>query len=173
MIRPGMVSVTFRGATVEQVIAHTVAAGLEGIEWGGDVHCPPGDARLAADIGRRTREAGLRIFSYGSYYRAGDVDDRCPTFEPALESALAMEAPLIRIWAGRRGSDKADEDYRMRVVDDLRRVTELAHAHGRSVAIEYHRNTLTDTPASTAALKANAPLLSEDRLAPLTKGAEE
>ena len=43
MIRPGLCSVTFRALDVPAVVRLAAEAGLERIEWAGDVHVPPGD----------------------------------------------------------------------------------------------------------------------------------
>ena len=42
-IKTGMTSVTFRKKSAEDVIAIVKEAGLDGIEWGGDIHVPAGD----------------------------------------------------------------------------------------------------------------------------------
>jgi len=60
MIKSGLVSVTFRKLTPAHIIQLVVDAGLEGVEWGGDVHAPPGDARLAQEIARMTVDAGVK-----------------------------------------------------------------------------------------------------------------
>lgn len=39
-IKTGMTSVTFRKKSAENVIALVKEAGLDGIEWGGDIHVP-------------------------------------------------------------------------------------------------------------------------------------
>ena len=91
-MRTGLTSVTFRQKSVEEIIALAAQAGLSGIEWGGDVHVAPGDAASAAETARKTREAGLAVLSYGSYYRGGEGED----FAPILASARALGAPVIR-----------------------------------------------------------------------------
>lgn len=47
-VKTGLVSVTFRQKSVEEIAALTAEAGLSGVEWGGDVHVPPGDREAAA-----------------------------------------------------------------------------------------------------------------------------
>ena len=66
-MQTGIVSVTFRALAPEQVIALTKQAGLDGIEWGSDVHVPCGAGlRHAEHVGELTRAAGLSVLSLGS-----------------------------------------------------------------------------------------------------------
>jgi sugar phosphate isomerase/epimerase len=142
--------VTFRRLASEEVVRWAAEARLAGIEWGGDIHVPPGDlaaARRAADL---TRAAGLEVASYGSYYRLGQEPP--DLFARVLETAIALGAPIIRVWAGRLGSDNADAAFRAAVADDGRRIADMAAAKGLRIATEWHGNTLTDTAASASAL---------------------
>jgi sugar phosphate isomerase/epimerase len=150
MIHPGLVSITFRKLSPREIVDLVVQAGLSGIEWGGDVHVPHGDLRQARRVRHMTREAGLEVASYGSYYRAG-VDGMGP-FEPVVDTALELDAPVIRVWAGNRASADADAAYRARVVHESRRVADLAGRAGVAVAYEFHPRTLTDTSESARAL---------------------
>lgn len=147
----GLVSISFRNLSVMEILELVGRSGLTGIEWGGDVHVPHGDVLLARQVGEETRAAGLTVAAYGSYYRAGSED---LPFEMVLESALALGAPVIRIWAGRQGSDTIDPSTRRLVTGDMQRVAGLAAAQGIKVACEYHGGTLTDTNASAQALLA-------------------
>jgi 3-dehydroshikimate dehydratase len=150
MILGGLVSVTFRALSPGEIVDLVVQAGLEGIEWGGDVHVPHGDVACAREVYQRTVDAGLTVCSYGSYYRAGTGEP--PDFEAVIESALALNAPLVRVWAGRRGSADADAGYWKAVVEDSQRILGLAQEAGLGVAYEFHENTLTDTNASALRL---------------------
>lgn len=145
---PGVVSVTFRSLDPELIIAECVRAGLTGIEWGGDVHVPHGDVDTAERVGALTRAAGLTVAAYGSYYRFDDVlggPDATLRFETVLETAVALGAPVIRVWAGRKASGDATETERETIVEKAREIGEAARGHGIEVAFEYHRGTLTDT----------------------------
>ena len=148
---PGLVSVTFRRLSAAEVVALSVRHGMRAIEWGGDVHVPTGDLAVARDVAARCADAGIAVEAYGSYYRAsGD-------FAPVLDTALALGASRVRVWAGERGS--AAERDRGAVVDELRRAAELATAAGVEIAVEYHANTLTDTLASALDLFAAVPTM--------------
>ncbi len=149
-IQTGLVSVTFRSLTPRAIVDLVAQTELEAIEWGGDVHVLPGDAEMAREVRRMTLDAGLQIPSYGSYYRVGH--DETGPFEAVLATAVALGAPVIRVWAGRQGSAQADPIYWDRVVADSRRIADLAADEGLRIAYEYHGNTLTDTDAAALRL---------------------
>lgn len=152
MYKTGLCSVTFRDLTAEQVIELTLKAELEGIEWGGDVHVPPGDDERALEVATLTEQANLDIVSYGSYYRVGHNKANAASFEKILETTVKLRAPAVRVWAGSLGSREADEKYRESVVADAKRIASLAEKVGVSIHFEYHGNSLTDTPESAAQL---------------------
>jgi sugar phosphate isomerase/epimerase len=148
MLRSGLVSITFRSLSVAEVVDLARTTGIDGIEWGGDVHVPPGDMQRAREVKHMTEDAGLSVSAYGSYYRLRrDADEEHP-FEAVLASAVALGAPTIRVWAGNQPSAAVDTAERARIVEQSRRVADMAAAPGISIAYEYHSNTLTDTLAS-------------------------
>ncbi|MBU4199782.1 MAG: TIM barrel protein [Verrucomicrobia bacterium] len=152
MIKTGLVSVTFRKLAPAAIINLVRQADLAAIEWGGDIHVPHGNLQQADTVGRMTRDAGLAIAAYGSYYRVGASEQEGLTFDRVLETARALGAPLIRIWAGNRPSAKADADYRRSIGEEARRLAEKAAAAGLVLACEYHGGTLTDTSESAVQL---------------------
>ncbi len=151
MFTIGLCSITFRQKSINEIVDLCREAGVEAIEWGGDVHVPPGDPAAAETARSTTEAAGLKVCSYGSYYR-GDAE--AGDFAPVLASARALGAPVIRVWAGRRGSDQADAAYREEVASCLRQAVEAASGANLTVALEYHGGTLTDTRESAHQLLA-------------------
>lgn len=152
MFKIGLCSVTFRNLSVEEIIKLSIKAGVEGIEWGGDVHVKPGDIERASEVGQLTKAANIEVTSFGSYYRTGDIEENDHSFEEILTTAQYLQAPAIRVWAGSLGSQEADEEYRLKVVDDARRIAELAAQQKISIHFEYHGGTLTDTKESAVNL---------------------
>ena len=143
-IYPGLVSITFRKLTPTEYLFDLVAqAQLTGIEWGGDVHVPHGDIATAHAVRRQTVNAGLQVAAYGSYYRVSH--EETGPFDAVLAAAVALEAPAIRVWAGRQGTEAADDAYWAAVIEDSRRIADLAAVEGIKIAYEFHGNTLTDT----------------------------
>lgn len=152
MLIPGLVSVTFRQLSAEEIVALVTRAGLRSVEWGGDVHVPHGEVGRAREVRAMSEGAGLVCCSYGSYYRLAHADPVNPAFERVLETAVALGVPVIRVWAGTVGSGEASVEHRGRVAEDARRVCELAREAGVRVALEYHSRTLTDTNESAQLL---------------------
>lgn len=153
MIRPGICSVTFRALPVQDVIDLTAAAGLACIEWGGDVHVPPGEAAAAAEVRRATLAAGLEVASYGSYLRcSGSAAEVTAEAEAVVAAAAALGAPRIRIWAGTIGSADASGDERSRIVAGIRATARIAASRGIELGLEWHGGTLTDEIGSTLSL---------------------
>jgi len=182
MIKTGLVSVTFREFSAEQIVKLASQAGLVGIDWGGDIHVPHGDIETAGKVRQITKDAGLEVACYGSYYRIGESnaeyrigksDDEGLSFESVLETAKALGAPTIRVWAGGYSSCQADEEYRQLIVSQSRRIANMAGKAGIAIAYEFHKHTLTDTAESARRLLED---VSHDNVSTLwqtTNGASE
>jgi len=145
MLYSGLCSISFRQLSIDELIALCVKAKIDGIEWGGDVHVPPGDIELAQTVKSKTEAAGLNLCSYGSYYRCGAESG---AFSDVLETADALGTSVIRVWAGNKGSADASADDREEVAEYLRRAVIAAREMNITIALEYHGGTLTDTQAS-------------------------
>jgi len=160
MFTTGLVSVTFRPLSPEEIIQLCLECQLEGIEWGGDIHIPHGDLARAKEVGQRTRDSGLQSIAYGSYYRLGSKKNTAD-FSLILETCLQLQAPCIRVWPGSKGSAQNTEDDWKRATEEAVQIAEVSKAEGISIAYEYHCNTLTDSVTSTRRLldEAQAPNL--------------
>ena len=145
----GVCSVTFRKESPGRIISECEALGIGAIEWGADVHVPPGRLDNAARIMRMCADSGIRCPSYGSYYRAGKSDPA--SFAAVIAAASELGCETIRVWAGDRGP-APDEDYYRRVADDARRIASAAEEAGLTISFESHQDTLTETPDSRAKL---------------------
>lgn len=152
MIIPGLVSITFRNLTVEEIVDLVVKSELKSIEWGGDVHVPHGDFATAERVADLTERAGLTTAAYGSYYRVGASPAEGLSFQTVLDTAAALNVSTIRVWAGNKGSRQADQARWDAVVSESRQIADLAAAKNVTVAYEFHRNTLTDEPESAKRL---------------------
>lgn len=142
MLKLGICSVTFRRLPAEEVIRLTTENGLDGIEWGGDIHVPCGAYDTARHVRQLTLHAGLEVISYGSYCRCETLS----MLEPLTATAKALGAPIIRVWAGDKGSCKTSTEERAAIIHFLCRLCDQAPE--LKIGVEYHQNTLTDTAIS-------------------------
>jgi 3-dehydroshikimate dehydratase len=151
-MKTGLASVAFRQLKPAEIVKLVGKAGLDGIEWGGDIHVPSGDIKQANEVLKMTMDEGLEVSSYGSYYRLGCGRENKDGFDRILATAVQLKAPVIRVWAGNRASAEADEAYWNAVAEDAFNIAGLAQKSGVQVALEYHEDTLTDTPESACRL---------------------
>lgn len=141
MIIPGLVSVTCKRSRAEDVIHLAKSMGLTAMEWSENWHVRPDDLQRVREIGELTRSAGLAVAGYGSYFRLGtDMDPL-----PSIRAAAQLQAPLIRIWGGDKPSSEIGNEAYSLMVDEAVTVADLALEHQMDVALEWHKNTITDT----------------------------
>ncbi|MBK5288667.1 MAG: TIM barrel protein [Acidimicrobiia bacterium] len=148
-IRPGLCSVTLRAVPVDEVARVAGECGLAGIEWGGDVHVPPGDLVAAARAREATRAAGAEVASYGSYLFAAGV----PTTTEmglVLDTAVELGAPNVRVWAG--FGVEAGTDAYAATRDGLARFCARAAERAVTAGLEFHGGTPTATVAGAQGL---------------------
>lgn len=138
----GLVSVTFRKLTPDEIFKLCEQCALRCIEWGGDIHVPAGNMQRAREVAAMSKTFGIPTSSYGSYFRLGNSDD---DFKRNLETAVELGAPVLRIWAGTEGSADCGEKKRGEWTQQLARISEEAEKAGVDVAPEFHINTLTDS----------------------------
>jgi sugar phosphate isomerase/epimerase len=142
--------VTFRALGADAVLALAAESHLEAIEWGADVHLPPGGTVLAASLARRCADAGIHTPSYGSYLLAAGLD--LEPLDAVLDTAAALGAATVRVWTPFGTTSRASPSERARVAEALGTVAEEASARELLVALEYHPGTLTETAAATLML---------------------
>jgi 3-dehydroshikimate dehydratase len=150
-IAPGLCSITFRTLPSEEVIDLASRAGVRGIEWGADVHAPPGGGPALAALGARTRDAGLDVVSYGSYLGMAPA----PTdgeIDAVLDTALELGAPMVRIWTEFGVTTDSAVTERQRVTEQTAGLVDRIAGRGLAVALEFHPGTLTETARSANAL---------------------
>ncbi len=153
MFKTGIVSVTYRHLSSDETISAARSAGLEAIEWGGDIHVPPENIGNARAVGEATRAAGLEVVSYGTYYRLGENGRNFEVkFAETLAAAKALGAPSLRIWAGSKDACDTGEAERKELVRELRVCADMAAREGERIALEFHQKTLTSDADSAERL---------------------
>jgi len=134
----GLCTVTFRSLDPAAVVDRAVGAGVEVLEWGGDVHVPEGDLDAARWAAHLSAAAGLGVAAYGSYLYLDEHLDR--RLGPVLDTTVALGAPAVRVWC----PDLTDEGAGWSaLVDAAARAVTAADAAGVVVYLEFHGGTAT------------------------------
>lgn len=152
MLKLGLTSVTFRELSAESIIEYCKECGLCAVEWGSDVHVPPGDIAAAKAVSEKMQISGIAVSSYGSYYIAGSGED----FVSYAKSAAALGAPVIRVWGGEKNFDELAPDEYARILADVKAICRTARKYGCEIAFEYHNDSLTSTAQSALRVMADA-----------------
>lgn len=142
MFLHGLCSVSFRALSPEQIVQLAKSAGLACIEWGADVHVPPGDFQNAERIARLTRHFGLDCASYGSYYRIGAGQQA--QLPVVLDTAEALGVRQVRVWCGTSASASVSPERLCAMRLEAQTAASLAAARGMTLSLECHPGTLTD-----------------------------
>ncbi|MBO4428745.1 MAG: YgjV family protein [Clostridia bacterium] len=149
----GMMSVTFRGKSISEVVEIAAKAKLSFIEWGGDVHIKPGDFDAVKKAKSLMRKHHIACKAYGSYYRVGDNDP--DGFAVICKTAAILGAMRVRVWLGRKGSAETTEDERAALIAETRVLADIAARYSLDLAFEFHGKTFNDNGASCAAFIAD------------------
>lgn len=133
----GLCSVTFRKMSAAKVVEIAKKAGISYIEWGGDIHVTnKEEARIVKSI---CDNEGIKICSYGSYYRVGCADKS--KWEEICLIANAMNASSVRVWLGDKDSEETTQAEYNRILEDLKSICSVARKYNLSVCPECHDNT--------------------------------
>ncbi len=144
----GLCSVTFRSLSVEEIISLCKQNGLTAVEWGGDIHVPVGQFALAEAVGKLTRKNGLQTPSYGSYFRCNGVEE----FEKVSQTATALGANVIRIWAGNKDAEETSVEEYQALVNVIKGCASIAKEAKQTLVFEYHYGTYCNGAQSTLRL---------------------
>ena len=146
----GLVSVSFRKHTPEEILAAVKSAGLSCIEWGSDIHAPCKDTDRLQKIAALQKEYGITCSSYGTYFRLGVT----PLSELAdyIAAAGILGTSILRLWGGtKKGADMSPgelEDF----TDTCRKAAAMAEEAGVILCLECHMLSITETPDYAVAL---------------------
>jgi hypothetical protein len=149
MFRIGISSSAFLLSRPEEVVALARDLGFDGIEWAGDPHLPEGDLEAARSAMMATLRAGMTISSYAPLYRVLPGGGPGIDFSAILATALAINAPMIRVYAGNAaklaGADRAA------MLGELRRLGDAAGDKGIALALSPGTRTCMENfPAALA-----------------------
>jgi sugar phosphate isomerase/epimerase len=145
--KAGVTSATLRQHAFKNFIKHVIKTDLTCIEWGSDIHVPYNEPDKAVDVAAEMKLYNLISSSYASYFRLGWLHEN-NLFEMVLNVAKILGAPMIRVWGGGIASKHVSAKMRREIIDDALQVAAAARKVNISVALEYHPESIADTPES-------------------------
>lgn len=143
MFEAGLVSVSFRNHSVEEVAREAAAAGLKVIEWGSDVHAPCKDISRLEEILAVQEKYGIRCCSYGTYFRFCVTPiEELPDY---IRAAKILGTKILRLWAGSKSPWLWTDEEKEKLICQCRQAAKMAEEAGVTLCLECHRNTYTET----------------------------
>ncbi len=137
----GFTSTSFRQIRDrEKIVRIAKEAGVDCIEWGGDVHVK--DVSDAKNTKELCDAYDIGISSYGSYYRIGSGNTE--EWKKICEISAALGCGSVRVWLGEKGSRKTSEAEYETLVKDARAICATAKEYGLIVCPECHDGTFND-----------------------------
>ena len=135
----GLVSVSFRGHSPEEILEAMKTCGLTCIEWGSDVHCPP---EKAAEIAKLQKAYGIDCCSYGTYFKLGTTP--MPELQSYLDAAKTLGTSIVRLWCGDKNSEIYTEDEKNILFALCKEAAAIAQRNDVILCMECHNNTYTN-----------------------------
>lgn len=143
--RLGVVSVSFRRHSVEEILEAAKDAGLTCIEWGSDVHAPCNDVEALRKIAALQTKYGIECSSYGTYFRLGETP--IEELEHYIAAAKRLGTSVLRLWCGTKRGAEMTEQEKNTLLSLCRQAAEIAREHRVLLCMECHKNTFTESPA--------------------------
>ncbi len=139
----GLVSISFRELSPEEIIEETKNAGLSCIEWGSDVHAPCDDTEKLKKISDLQKKAGLFCCSYGTYFRLGETD--ISLLQKYIDAAKILGTDILRLWCGNKSSRDYTQEEENELFSLCREAALIAEKNCVTLCMECHNGTYTDT----------------------------
>lgn len=146
----GLVSISFRGHSPEEIVKAVTRAGLSCVEWGSDIHAPCRDTEKLREIARLQRAYGIRCSSYGTYFTLGKTP--LEELTDYIAAAKMLGTNILRLWGGTKKGEDMTEEERAAFTDTCRKAAAIAEEHGVILCLECHMRSITETPDCAVAL---------------------
>ena len=146
----GLVSISFRKHSPEEIIKAVKAAGLTCIEWGSDVHAPCHDVERLAHIAALQKEYGITCSSYGTYFRLGHTP--MEELKEYVRAAKRLGTRILRLWGGDKSGEAMTREEADALLSACRQAAALAEEEDVILCLECHMRSVTERPEDTLAL---------------------
>lgn len=139
----GLVSVSFRQHSPEEILEAMKKTSLSCVEWGSDIHAPCKDVGRLHEISELQKEYGIDCCSYGTYFRLG-TDDMNELTHYA-NAAKILGTTTLRIWCGDKRADLYSDEEKVYFLKEAKKAAQIAESHGVTLCMECHNNSYTET----------------------------
>ena len=138
----GLVSISFRKYSPEEILAAMEQAGLTRIEWGSDVHAPKDNPENLRYLAELQKQYGVTCSSYGSYFQLGTHNiSELPEY---FQAAKILGTRIIRLWCGEKDYEMYTQTEKEALFDAGRQAAALAEEADVILCMECHNNTYTN-----------------------------
>ncbi len=138
----GLVSVSFRSHTPEEILKAVKDAGLTCIEWGSDVHAPCNDMARLQEIAELQKKYKIDCSSYGTYFRF--LETPFDELKGYIAAAKILGTDTLRLWCGNRDGEQYSDREKQELIAQCKKAAELAEKEGVTLCMECHKNTFTE-----------------------------
>lgn len=138
----GLVSISFRSLSPEEIIREVKNAGLSCIEWGSDIHAPCDDTEKLKRIASLQNQYGISCCSYGTYFRLGVNDTE--ELQKYIDAAKILGTDVLRLWCGDKSTGEYSEDEEKHLFGECKKASEIAEKNGVTLCLECHNGTYTE-----------------------------
>ena len=140
----GLVSISFRKHTPEEILDAVKKAGLSCVEWGSDIHAPCTDREKLQEIAGLQKKYGITCSSYGTYFRLGETP--VADLENYMKAARILGTNIVRLWCGSKSGKDMTNQERMDLLSVCKRAAAIAQSHDVKLCMECHMKTFTEDP---------------------------
>lgn len=149
----GLVSISFRDKSPEEILLAMKNAGLSYIEWGSDVHAPKDDFEKISEIIKLQQKYGIACSSYGTYFRLGEtpIED----LEGYIKTAKLLGTNILRLWCGNKDSENYTAEEKERLFSECKQAAKIAENHNVTLCMECHNFTYTNRKQAALELMKN------------------
>lgn len=142
MFTAGLVSVSFRPLSPQEILSRMQESGLSYVEWGSDVHAPCDQPDTLARLTALQADSGIACCSYGTYYRLG-VNAPAEIL-PYIRAAKTLGTNILRVWCGEKSYRQYSPEEAEALFAAGRAAAHMAQEEGVTLCLECHNNTFTE-----------------------------
>ena len=155
--RLGLVSVSFRKYTAEEILQAMKDVGLRHIEWGSDIHAPCNDICKLRELATLQAEYGIQCSSYGTYFTLGETP--IEELRNYMEAAKILETNILRLWCGNKNAEQMSQEEKKIFFAQCREAAHIAEEENVILCMECHYGTFTENCQDAVSLmqKINSP----------------